>query len=88
MMALFGTSTGTAASGLLLLRIVDPDFKTPVAAEVGLMNVFLMLLLYLSFVLFPLPKLGMAVGLITLAVSAAIALILLYVLKLVKKPAW
>ena len=88
MMALFGTSTGTAASGLLLLRIVDPDFKTPVAAEVGLMNVFLMLLLYLSFVLFPLPKLGMSVGLITLAVSALIALILLHVLKLVKKPAW
>ncbi len=38
MVALFGYCTGTAASGLLLLRIVDPEFKTPVAMEVGLMN--------------------------------------------------
>ena len=37
-MALFGYVTGTGASGLLLLRIVDPEFKTPVAMEVGLMN--------------------------------------------------
>jgi ESS family glutamate:Na+ symporter len=88
MMALFGTSTGTAASGLLLLRIVDPDFKTPVAAEVGLMNVFLLLLIYLSFVLYPLPKTGMVIGLLTLAVSGVVALILLKVLKLIKKPAW
>lgn len=88
MMALFGTSTGTAASGLLLLRIVDPDFKTPVAAEVGLMNVFLMLLIYLSFVFYPLPKLGMTVGLATAAVTGVVALILLKVLKLIKKPSW
>jgi len=88
MMALFGTCTGTAASGLLLLRIVDPDFKTPVAAEVGLMNVFLLLFFYLSFVLYPLPKVGMTVGIATLAVSGVIALILLKVLKLIKKPAW
>ena len=39
-LTLFGYCTGTAASGLLLLRIVDPDFKTTVAVEVGMMNVF------------------------------------------------
>lgn len=38
-MALFGYVTGTGASGLLLLRIVDPEFKSPVAMEVGLMNI-------------------------------------------------
>lgn len=38
-MALFGYVTGTGASGLLLLRIVDPEFKSPVALEVGLMNI-------------------------------------------------
>lgn len=43
-LTLFGYCTGTAASGLLLLRIVDPDFETPVAVEVGLMNVFAFLL--------------------------------------------
>lgn len=35
----FGTCTGTVATGLLLLRIADPDFETPVAEEVGMMNV-------------------------------------------------
>ena len=33
--------TGTVSSGLLLLRIVDPEFKTPVAVEIGLMNLFM-----------------------------------------------
>ena len=37
---MFGYATGTAASGLLLLRIADPDYETPVAVEGGLMNVF------------------------------------------------
>ncbi|MBI9085512.1 MAG: hypothetical protein JEZ11_18085 [Desulfobacterales bacterium] len=37
--AIFGTCTGTVSSGLLLLRIVDPEFKTPVAMEIGVMNV-------------------------------------------------
>lgn len=37
--AIYGTCTGTVSSGLLLLRIVDPDFRTPVAIEIGLMNV-------------------------------------------------
>ena len=39
-LVLFGYCTGTAASGLLLLRIVAPEFAPPVAVEVGLMNVF------------------------------------------------
>ena len=39
-MAIYGTVTGTVSSGLLLLRIVDPDFKSPVALELGFMNIF------------------------------------------------
>ncbi len=39
-MGIFGTCTGTASSGLLLLRIVDPDFESPAALEVGVMNFF------------------------------------------------
>ena len=35
----FGTCTGTVATGLLLLRIADPEFETSVAEEVGMMNV-------------------------------------------------
>lgn len=38
--ALFGAVTGTVSSGLLLLRIADPEFKSPVAIEIALMNVF------------------------------------------------
>jgi len=39
-MAIFGTVVGTVSSGLLLLRIMDPDFKSPVAFELGFMVVF------------------------------------------------
>ena len=38
--AIYGTVTGTVSSGLLLLRIVDPDFRTPVAIDIALMNIF------------------------------------------------
>lgn len=37
--AIFGVVTGTVACGLLLLRVLDPDFKTPVAYELAVMNV-------------------------------------------------
>jgi len=38
--AIYGTVTGTVSSGLLLLRIADPEFKTSVAVELGLMLIF------------------------------------------------
>ena len=38
--AIYGVVTGTVSCGLLLLRIVDPEFKTPVARELGFMNIF------------------------------------------------
>ena len=38
-MAIYGTVTGTVSCGLLLLRIADPDFRTPVVIEIALMNV-------------------------------------------------
>ena len=38
MLVMYGIATGTAATGLLLLRIVDPEFKTPAAVEAGIMN--------------------------------------------------
>ncbi len=40
--AIFGTVTGTVSCGLLLLRIVDPEFKTPVAVEIAVMNIFVL----------------------------------------------
>ncbi|MDJ0954956.1 MAG: hypothetical protein QNJ81_14860 [Acidimicrobiia bacterium] len=38
-LALFGTVTGTAASGLALLALADPDLDSPVAVELGAMVV-------------------------------------------------
>ncbi|MFW6297129.1 MAG: hypothetical protein ACOC03_01390 [Desulfosalsimonas sp.] len=38
--AIYGVVTGTVSSGLLLLRIVDPELKTPAAREIGFMNIF------------------------------------------------
>lgn len=35
-MGIYGITTGTASVGLLLLRIADPDFETPVALELGI----------------------------------------------------
>lgn len=37
MVLLYGTCTGTLSSGLLLLRIVDPDLSSPVALEAGVL---------------------------------------------------
>ena len=33
MLVIFGTSTGTLPTGLALLRVVDPEFETPVATD-------------------------------------------------------
>jgi ESS family glutamate:Na+ symporter len=49
--AIYGTVTGTLPSGLLLLRIVDPEMKTPVALEIGLMNLFAAPIIVLSMLL-------------------------------------
>jgi ESS family glutamate:Na+ symporter len=38
--AIYGVVTGTVSSGLLLLRIVDPELTSPAAREIGFMNVF------------------------------------------------
>ena len=35
----FGACCGSAASGMLLLRILDPDYSTPVAIEVAIYNI-------------------------------------------------
>jgi glutamate:Na+ symporter, ESS family len=44
--AIFGTVTGTAACGLLLLRIVDPEFKTSAVIELALMNLLVLPILF------------------------------------------
>ncbi len=50
-MTIFGTCTGTVSTGLLLLRVIDPEFRTPVALEIGLMNMVAMPIIVASMVL-------------------------------------
>jgi len=88
LVAIFGLCTGTAASGLLLLRIVDPEFKTPVATELGLSNIPVLVTVPLSFITFTLPKFGVGKGIIILAVISIVMMILLKVLRMWKKPVW
>jgi ESS family glutamate:Na+ symporter len=40
--AIYGTVTGTVSCGLLLLRMSDPDFRTPVALEIAFMNLMVL----------------------------------------------
>jgi ESS family glutamate:Na+ symporter len=88
-MAVYGTATGTGASGLLLLRIVDPEFKSPAAQELGLYNAFaLPLLLPVSFFVFPLPEFGLAPLLALAAGLIVVCLVLLKVFRFWGKPVW
>ena len=40
---MYGMCTGTTPTGIALTRIVDPKLKTPVATELGMTNIFMML---------------------------------------------
>lgn len=89
MVAIYGVVTGTVSSGLLLLRIVDPEFKTPVAVEIGIMNLFMVPVVLGSGILVNAPLWwGWSVGLTVLvfAVIFAVALVLLKTLKMVGPP--
>ncbi|MDC6450741.1 sodium/glutamate symporter [Pseudomonadales bacterium] len=41
---IFGCCTGSTGSGLLLLRILDPDFSTPIAKELAFFNIAIIFL--------------------------------------------
>lgn len=87
-MGIFGTCTGTGASGLLLLRIVDPEFKSPAAQELGLMNAFTLLLIPTTLIIYPLPKVGLLPALSVSVGIIVVCLILLKVFKFWGKPNW
>ncbi len=50
-MIIFGTCTGTVSTGLILLRVIDPEFRTPVALEIGFMNVVVVPIIVASMIL-------------------------------------
>jgi ESS family glutamate:Na+ symporter len=82
--AIFGTCTGTVSSGLLLLRIVDPEFKTPVAFEIGLMNVIVVPIIVGCMVLVNAPVWWQWSVALTTVVFAAVGLLCLGLIRAFK----
>ncbi len=86
---IFGTVTGTVSCGLLLLRIVDPDFKTPAVIEVALMNVIMLVPLAGLLVLVNAPvwwNWNLALTLMAFAAVLAITAVLMKIFKLLDVP--
>ena len=87
-LAIFGCYTGTVASGLLLLRIVDPEYKSPVAVELGIMNVLILITCQPLMVGYALiPEEGFPMFWIALAYIVLTPLIM-YLTKFISKPSW
>ena len=87
--AIYGTVTGTVSCGLLLLRIADPEFKSPAVIEIAVMNVIMLIPLapYLILVNAPLWwDWSIALTVLVFLGAMAMSLILMKVLKLWQEP--
>jgi ESS family glutamate:Na+ symporter len=86
---IFGTVTGTVSCGLLLLRIVDPDFKTPAVIEIAVMNVIMLVPLAGLLVLVNAPvwwNWNLGLTLVAFAAAMVITVFLMKIFKLVDSP--
>jgi len=81
--AIFGTVTGTVQSGLLLLRIADPEFKTPVAIDLALMNVVVAPVIFALMLLVSAPIKGWSL-ILTIGVFAIVMIVCLIAIRLLK----
>jgi len=87
--AIYGTVTGTVSCGLLLLRIADPEFKSPAVIEVAVMNVIMLIPLAPYLILVNAPvwwDWSIALTVLVFLGAMTLSLILLKVLKLWQKP--
>jgi len=89
-MCQFGCCCGSTATGLLLLRIIDPDFSTPATLELAFFNVGILVtcapILYFfapAFYTFSGGEIIMIYGTIT-----AIAMAAMFAMRLVQKKQW
>jgi ESS family glutamate:Na+ symporter len=87
--AIYGTVTGTVSCGLLLLRIADPEFKSPAVIEVAVMNVIMLIPLAPYLILVNAPvwwDWSIALTVFVFLGAMVLSLILLKVLKLWQEP--
>jgi ESS family glutamate:Na+ symporter len=87
----YGVNTGTVSTGLLLLRVVDPGFRTSVALETGLYSIFAAPLIIASMVVIIYsPQWGLSLyhQMGIYAALFVLALVLLKVFRLWGKRAW
>ncbi len=86
---IFGTVTGTVPSGLLLVRILDPEFKTPAAIDLGLTSIFAAPFVLSGMLLVNAPVLwgwSLEQTILVFAVMMLISLLLIKILGLWGKP--
>ena len=82
-LTLFGCCTGSAGTGLLLLRIVDPKFSTPIARELALFNILITLLAahLLMFMVPILPSIGLGYGAAVYALTLGVGFVAMRFIK-------
>lgn len=87
-LGLYGTCTGTVPSGIALVRIVDPNFRTSTSVELGACNLTMMAStpIYIIILAFVSGSMGMAPAIGGLAACCVLYLILLKVTKTWGKP--
>lgn len=83
-LGLYGTCTGTVPSGVALVRIVDPDFKTSTSVELGACNMVMLASTPVYIIILALASgaMGMLPAIGGLAICCVVYLIALKVLKL------
>lgn len=89
-LGLFGTSTGTVPSGIALVRIVDPQFRTSTSAELGMMNLVMLLStpVYILLLAMASNTISMRMVMFLLVVCCLIYIILLKITKTWGKPTY
>lgn len=82
-LGLYGTCTGTVPSGIALVRIIDPEFKTTTSIELGAMNLVMLACtpIYILILGYAAGSMTMSVTMIGLLVCVIVYLILLKVTK-------
>ena len=84
-MSMYGMMTGTISSGVLLLRELDPDLKTPAANNLVLGSSFGILLGAPLLVLVSIAQKSFTMSLITLGLLAVYYVILILIVNIRKK---